>query len=98
MSDGVEGALCEARQLLALEAERRGVSGKDLVDQLAREGRHTGRARRAQVAAWETCHLPQWLAMPQWVAVAIMVDRRGVAKSMAAGALPLATAAFGDTP
>ncbi|MFF8619255.1 hypothetical protein [Streptomyces sp. NPDC015350] len=44
MSDDIQGALEETRQLLEAEAERRGISVKDLVDQLAREGRRTGLA------------------------------------------------------
>jgi hypothetical protein len=40
--DSIEGASREARQLLEAEAERRGISVKDLVDQLARESRRTG--------------------------------------------------------
>ncbi|MFB7500153.1 hypothetical protein ACFC09_36640 [Streptomyces sp. NPDC056161] len=32
----------EVQRLLAVEAERRGVSGRELLDQLAREGRYTG--------------------------------------------------------
>ncbi|OKI50328.1 hypothetical protein [Streptomyces sp. MJM1172] len=41
MSQGTEGTSDEARQLLEAEAEaeRRGVSGTELLDQLAREGR-----------------------------------------------------------
>ncbi|MEV5203170.1 hypothetical protein [Streptomyces sp. NPDC053720] len=44
MSDDIWGALGETRQQLEAEAERRGISVKDLVDRLAREGRSTGLA------------------------------------------------------
>lgn len=44
MSDDIWGALEESRQRLEAEAERRGISVKDLVDRLGREGRHTGLA------------------------------------------------------
>jgi hypothetical protein len=62
MPDGTGSPFEETRQLLEAEAERRGISVKDLVDQLAREGRRTG---LVDIDPQED--LSQWAALPQWV-------------------------------
>ncbi|MET9365816.1 hypothetical protein ABZX93_33575 [Streptomyces sp. NPDC006632] len=57
MPNGAEGTFEEVRRLLEAEAERRGVSGTELLDQLAREGRSTGLADtegQDDLTAWVT--------------------------------------------
>ncbi|MGW3424463.1 hypothetical protein [Streptomyces phaeochromogenes] len=57
----------EVQQLLQAEAERRGVSGPELLDQLVREGRYTGLADtdpQDDLTGWTTT----------------VIDRRGIAR------------------
>ncbi|MGW6603142.1 hypothetical protein [Streptomyces sp. NPDC055036] len=87
MPDGSEGAFEEVRRLLEDEAERRGVSGTELLDQLAREGR--GR-RPVLVDVDPQGDLSQWTA--------VLADRGGVSKTVSIEPLPLTATAFGTGP
>ncbi|MEW2302152.1 hypothetical protein AB0958_19600 [Streptomyces sp. NPDC006655] len=82
MPDGTEDAFEEVRRLLEAEAERRGVSGTELLDQLAREGR-----RPVVVDVDPQGDLSQWTA--------VVVDRGGAAKTVSIEPLPLTATAFG---
>ncbi|MFB7836034.1 hypothetical protein [Streptomyces sp. NPDC056056] len=77
-SEGPSGSLEDARRLLESEADRRGISVRNLIDRLAREGRRTGRPVSA--APDDPAH---WLTAPPWARSASVVFRHSSPKTAA---------------